>query len=44
MKAVIVFLLVVLGGFGFIQLMDWLVEEPPPHVFHVRVAKPDKQP
>jgi len=35
MKAVITFLLVVILGLGFIQLVDWLVAEPPMHVFHV---------
>jgi hypothetical protein len=35
MKAVIVFLIVALGGIGFVYFDDWLVSEPPPHVFHV---------
>jgi hypothetical protein len=33
MKAVIVFLIVVLVGFGFVMFDSWLVSEPPMHVF-----------
>jgi len=38
MKAVIVFLVVVILGFGFIQLVNWLVSEPPMHVIRVHPA------
>ncbi|HEV3273201.1 MAG TPA: hypothetical protein VGZ93_13570 [Candidatus Methylacidiphilales bacterium] len=42
MKAVIVFLIVVILGFGFIQLVSWLELEPPMHVMHVKPpAKPN---
>jgi hypothetical protein len=42
MKAVVVFLVVVVVGIGCVQLVNWLVAEPPPHVFHVNTAKLDK--
>jgi predicted ABC-type exoprotein transport system permease subunit len=35
MKALIVFLVVIILGFGFVQFVNWLVAEPPTHVFHV---------
>ena len=42
MKAVIVFLIVVILGFGFVQLVSWLESEPPRHVMHVKPpAKPN---
>jgi hypothetical protein len=41
MKAVIVFLVVVLAGIGFMQFVSWLVSEPPMHVMRVPpAAKP----
>ena len=42
MKAVVTFLVVVLLGFGFVQFVNWLVAEPPMHVFHVHPGTPPK--
>ncbi len=40
MKAVIVFLVVIILGFGFVQFISWLVAEPPMHVFHAPRSTP----